>query len=79
MLICVVPYPPIVYDHAHHGILPSINMNDDGHFIPTIIIYSGCEKREAHINWSVVTCKMAAPVTGTTLRTTGPVLADSRQ
>ena len=28
---------------------------------------------EAHINWSMVTCKMAAPVTGTTLRTTGPV------
>ena len=36
---------------------------------------SGCRKREAHINWSTVTCKMAAPVTGTTLRTTGPGLA----
>ena len=40
---------------------------------------SGCGKREAHINWSIMTCKMAAPVTGTTLRTTGPVPADSRQ
>ena len=30
---------------------------------------SGCGKREAHINWSMATCKMAAPVTGTTLRT----------
>ena len=40
---------------------------------------SGCGKREAHINWSMVTCKMAAPVTGTTLRTTGPVPAESRQ
>ena len=40
---------------------------------------SGCGKRETHINWSMVTCKMAAPVTGTTLRTTGPVPADSRQ
>ena len=36
-------------------------------------------KREAHINWSMVTCKMAAPVTRTTLRTTGPVPVDSRQ
>ena len=40
---------------------------------------SGCGKREAHINWSMVTCKMAAPVTGTTLKTTGPMPADSRQ
>ena len=41
---------------------------------------SGCGKREVHINWSMVTCKMAAvPVTGTTLRTTGPVPVDSRQ
>ena len=40
---------------------------------------SGCGKREAHINWSMVTCKMAAPVTGTALRTTGPVPEDSRQ
>ena len=40
---------------------------------------SGCGKSEAHINWSMVTCKMAAPVTGTTLRTTGPVPADSWQ
>ena len=29
-------------------------------------------KREAHINWSMVTCKVVAPVTGTTLRRTGP-------
>ena len=32
-----------------------------------------------HINWSMVTCKIAAPVTGTILRTTDPVPADSRQ
>ena len=32
-----------------------------------------------HINWFMVTCKMATPVTGTILRTTGPVPADSRQ
>ena len=40
---------------------------------------SGCGQREAHINWSMMTCKKAAPVTGTTLRTTGPVPTDSRQ
>ena len=33
--------------------------------------YSGYGKREAHTNWSMVT--------GTTLRTTGPVPADSGQ
>ena len=36
-------------------------------------------KREAHINWSVVKSEKAARVTRTTLRTTGPVPADSRQ
>ena len=40
---------------------------------------SGCGKREVHINWSMVTCKKAAPATGTTLRTTDPVPADFRQ
>ena len=35
-------------------------------------------KREAHISWSMVILEKAAPVTGTTLRTTDPVLADSR-
>ena len=43
-------------------------------FMPMV----GVGKESAYINWSMVTCKMAAPVTGTTLRTTGPVLADSR-
>ena len=42
---------------------------------------SGLEKKEARIiligPW--VTCKMVAPVTGTTLKTTGPVPTDSRQ
>ena len=38
---------------------------------------SGCGKREAHISWSMVRPAKAAPVTGTTLRTTGPVPADS--
>ena len=42
-------------------------------------INSGRGNREAHIIWSMVTCKMAAHVTGTTLRTTGPVRADSGQ
>ena len=40
---------------------------------------SGRGKREAHISWSMVTCKMAAPVTRTTLSTTDPVPAESRQ
>ena len=40
---------------------------------------SGCGKREAHINWFMVIPETAAPVTGTTLRTPGPVPADSRQ
>ena len=35
-------------------------------------------EREAHINWSMVIPDKAAPVTGTTLRTTGPVPAGSR-
>ena len=39
---------------------------------------SGCGNRGAHINWSMMTSKTAAPVTETTLRTTGPVPADSR-
>ena len=33
---------------------------------------SGCEKREANNNWSMVKPEKAAPFTGTTLRTTGP-------
>ena len=37
---------------------------------------SGCREREAHINWSVLSPKKAAPVAGTTLRTTGPVPVD---
>ena len=51
------------------------------HTLSTCPLYtnSGYGKREAHINWSMMTCKMAAPVTGTTLRTTGPMPADSRQ
>ena len=36
------------------------------------------EERQAHVNWSMVILENAAPVTGTTLRTTGPVPADSR-
>ena len=45
------------------------------HFIPIV----GVGKEKAYINWSMVTCKIAAPVTATTLRTTGPVPVDSRQ
>ena len=40
---------------------------------------SECGKREAHINWSMVKAEKKAPVTGTTLRTTGPAPVDSRQ
>ena len=69
----------------------NVSVQHNGGFLPDIILIrllsktcpihtnSGCGKGEAHINWSMVTCKMAAPVTGTTLRTTGPVPADSRQ
>ena len=40
---------------------------------------SGCGKGETHINWSTVIPEKAAPVTGTTLRTSGSVPTDSRQ
>ena len=44
------------------------------------ILKEGVEKeREANISWSMVKPEKAAPVTQTTLRTTGPVPADSRQ
>ena len=54
------------------------------HFMPILSTCplhtnSGCGKREANTDWSMVTCKMAAPVTGTTLRTPGSVPMDSRQ
>ena len=38
-----------------------------------------CEKRKAQINWFMVIIEKAAPVTGTTLRTTGTIPADSQQ
>ena len=44
----------------------------------TYITKGCCGKREAHINWSMVMPEKAAHVAGTTLRTTGPVPADSR-
>ena len=40
---------------------------------------AGPVRKFRHINWSMVTCKIAAPVTGTILRTTDPVPADFRQ
>ena len=40
---------------------------------------SGRGKREAHEKWSLVKPEKATLVTGTTLRTTGPVPTDSRQ
>ena len=40
---------------------------------------SGCGKREAHIDWSMVIPVRAASVSGTTSNTTGPVPGDSRQ
>ena len=44
----------------------------------TYRINIGSGKREAHINWSMVVPEKVAPVTGTTLRTTGCVPANSR-
>ena len=50
------------------------------HPLGIFFLFSRCRKREAHIHWSMVTCKMAAaPVTGATFRNTGPMPADSRQ
>ena len=43
------------------------------------IVNSVCRKREAHIIWSMVIAEKAVLVTGSTLETTGTVLADSRQ
>ena len=40
---------------------------------------TGCGKIEAHKNWSMVKPEKVAPVTGITLRTTGPVAANSWQ
>ena len=42
-----------------------------------LCVITYCGKREAHINSPMVTPEKAAPVTGTTLRTFGPVPADS--
>ena len=44
-----------------------------------IVYCSGCGKREALKYWFLVIPEKAAPVTGTTLRTTGPAPADSPQ
>ena len=46
-----------------------------------LLVYnnSGCGKREAHINWPMVIPERAAHVASTTLRTTGPAPAASRQ
>ena len=52
-----------VYGHVHYQVHTS----------------SGCEKREAHNKWSMVKPEKAAPVTGTTLRTTVPAPSASRQ
>ena len=46
------------------------------HYIPISTVGVG---KERHINWSMAIPEKAAPITGTTLRTTGPVPADSRQ
>ena len=64
---------------SHHGDSPLLKPT--GIQLSTCPLHtnSGCGKREAHINRSMVACKMAALVTGTTWRTTGPVPADSRQ
>ena len=56
---------------------------DDHTYIHTYILQvhtiSGCGKREAHDNCSIVKTEKATPVTETALKTTGPALAASRQ
>ena len=64
-----------------HALLIDINITQPHN--PALLYYSLCAtgKGEARQNWSMVIPKMAALVTGTisTLRTTDPVPADSRQ
>ena len=40
---------------------------------------NGCGKREAHINWSMVTCQGSTRLELTTLGFTGPVPVESQQ
>ena len=54
------------------------NRSDDHLSIP-IYAVSECEEREAQKKWFMMTPGKVAPTTGTILRTTGPVPADSRQ
>ena len=68
----------------HFGILGNV-LRRLGYFLyrtcplHTIFSIEGVEKEGSTlINWSMVTCKMAATVAGTTLGTTGPVPADTR-
>ena len=59
-------YPQVIltlYQHAH--VIPILGV--------------GKERRTLIIDWSIVTCKKGPSVTGTTLKTNGPVPADSRQ
>ena len=42
-------------------------------------VWEKIKERRPHINWSMVIPEKVTPVTGTTLRTTGPGPADSRQ
>ena len=55
------------------GVMPT-DASTGAHLIPMVDV--GNERRH---HWSMVTYKMIAPVTGTTLRLTVPVPADSRQ
>ena len=68
----VDPYSCYVCDHTHTHTYTYI--------LSTCLLHtnSGRGKREAHNSWSMVKPEKTAPVTGTTLRTTGPVPADSR-
>ena len=45
----------------------------------TILLIVVVVGKEVHKSWSMAIPEKAAPVTGTTLRITGPVPADSRQ
>ena len=66
---------------AYHGKLLAVSNTASDFSTHTCPVYtnSGGVKREVHKNWSIVIPEKAAPVTGTTLMTPGPVPVDSRQ
>ena len=62
--------------------MANINYTEDKWVLSAEVVYASdtvLSTCPLHINWSMVISAKAAPVTGTTLRTTGPVSVDSRQ